>query len=109
MRTTLIVAGFLTLLAAATLAWRYFGRAAPPAVSRRAAGRPAAGAVDRLGYAPARVGWSAVVPSLFEREDRPPRRAPLDAPAAELELHVRGLPLDERPQELRRGRRSLRH
>jgi len=29
MRTTLIVAGFLTLLAAATLAWRYFGTAVP--------------------------------------------------------------------------------
>ena len=29
MRTTLIVAGFLTLLAAATLAWRYFGAAVP--------------------------------------------------------------------------------
>src|SRR5258705_8510495 len=45
-------------------------REAAPAVSRRAAGRPAAGAVDRLGYAPARVGWSALVPSLSEREDR---------------------------------------
>ena len=84
-------------------------RDAAPAIPRRATGRPAAGAVDRLGRAPARVGWPALVPSLSEREDRLPRRAPLDPPAAELELHVRGLPLDERPQELRRGSRSLRH
>jgi tetratricopeptide (TPR) repeat protein len=37
MRTTLIVAGFLTLLAAAALAWRYFGPATPAAPAPAAA------------------------------------------------------------------------
>ena len=36
------------------------------------------------------------------------RRAALDATAAELELHVLRLPLDGRPQELRRGGEHLR-
>ena len=45
---------------------------------------------------------AALVPPLPRREDRPPRRAALDATAAELELHVRGLPLDQRREALRR-------
>ena len=44
-------------------------------------------------------GGSIPVP---RREGRPPRRAALDGSGAELELHVRRLPLDQPAEELRR-------
>ncbi len=46
----------------------------------------------------------ALVSPLPERTRHARRRAALDASVTELELHVRGLSLDGRPQELRRGR-----
>jgi hypothetical protein len=39
----------------------------------------------------------------------PPGPAALDGPGPELEPHVRGMPLDGRPQELRRDDAALRH
>ena len=86
-----------------------FGVVPAPAVPRSlfADGRHA-GAVDRLGRAAARGGRTALVPSLSDEHVDPSRRAPLDAPPAELELRVRRLPLDEPAAELRRRARPLR-
>ena len=51
----------------------------------------------------------ALVSSL-PRRTHPPRRLPaLDQAEPELEFHVRRVPLDRRAQELRCGKRSLRH
>ena len=44
-----------------------------------------------------------------DEKRRLPRRTALDAPLPELELHVRGLPLDQRAQGLRRRNRFVPH
>ena len=48
--------------------------------------------------------WFRLYPN---EQHRPHRRAALDAPRAELELHVRRLPLDRGAQGLRRGNRRV--
>ncbi len=82
---------------------------AAAAVPRRTAGRPPAGARRHVGRAPRGRRRPALVPPVSGREARLPRRAALDATVAELELHVRRLPLDERAQGLRRGEGRVRH
>ena len=77
------------------------------AVPARAAGRTPPGAVHRLGRASTGRRRTAVVPPLRGRADRSSRRAALDRAAAELELHVRGLSLDEPAEELRRRLEQL--
>jgi hypothetical protein len=78
-------------------------RLAAAAISRPVPRRTPAGAVHRVGHAAASAGRAALVPSLPARERHPPRRAALDAGQPELEPHVRRVPLDGGPQELRRG------
>src|SRR6266540_1615432 len=77
------------------------------AVPDRASRRKAAGAFDRMGHAAEGAGRRALVPSVSARQDQSSRRASLDAPRAELELHVRRLPFGGRAQALRRGARRL--
>ena len=62
--------------------------------------------VHRLGHAPAGAGRAALVPPLPGQNVTHRRRAALDGPEPELELHVRRVPLDGRPEELRRRRRG---
>ena len=78
-------------------------RCAAAAVPGRTARRTPAGASRDLGCATARARRPALVPPVPQREDRPPGRTPLDASGPELELHVRGLPLDQGEQGLRPG------
>ncbi len=62
-----------------------------------------------LGHAPEGAGRAALVPPVPGREARLPRRTALDAARAELELHVRRLPLDRGGEGLRRRHEQLRH
>ena len=82
-------------------------RDAAAAVPDRVPRRPAAGALDRLGRAAEERGRAALVPSLSRREGRrtsdPLHWTRLEP---ELELHVRGLPLDQPAQGLRREPRT---
>ena len=82
-------------------------RDAAAAVPDRVPRRPDAGALDRLGRAAEERGRAALVPSLSRREDHAQGSAALDEAEPELELHVRGLPLDQPAQGLRRGRQPL--
>ena len=77
---------------------------AAAAVPARASGRTPAGLHARVGRA--RAALDRPVP---RREARARRRAALVGSAAELELHVRRLSLDERAQGLRPGDPQLRH
>ncbi len=56
-----------------------------------------------------RAGRPALVPHLPGRSGGPHRRAALDRAVAELELHVRGVPLHEPAEELPRRHADLRH
>ncbi len=89
------------------------------AISDRHAGRTLAGARNRMGQPPARARWSALVLSLSRPENLVFTSVALDRYRSDLELHVCGLPFDQRAQELRtadaylchqlcRDRRSLR-
>ena len=55
------------------------------------------------------AGGTALVSHVPGHAASPRRRAALDEPFAELELHVRGVPLDEPPQGICRGGGSVRH
>ena len=92
---------------------------AAPAVPHRARRRSPAGAQHRVGRPSAGAGRAALVSSLPGPAGDPSGRAPLDGPQPELELHVRRVPLDGRPEalrfpdaalrdQLRRGQRLLR-
>ena len=82
-------------------------RRAAAAVPDRVSRRPDAGALDRLGRAAEERRRAALVPSLSRREGDAQGPAALDEAEPELELHVRGLPLDQPAQGLRRSRQSL--
>ena len=71
------------------------------------------GRLQALGIAwdtrPRDAGRAALVSPLPGPERDPPRRAALDGHQPELELHVRRVPLDGRPEELRRQDPALQH
>ena len=75
-------------------------RLSAPAVPGRVAGWPLSGAAAGLGFAPEGRGRTALVSSLPQRAHSGRRHPALERPGAELELHVRGVPLDEPPQGL---------
>ena len=74
------------------------------AISCRVSRRPHPVPAARLGH-----GAEAVVSPLPQGADPPRRPAPLDRPAAKLELHVRRMPHDEPEEELQRGGERLPH
>ncbi len=78
---------------------RHAAAAIPDRVSRR----QAAGAFDRLGRAAEGAGRTALVSPLSQGAHHSQGPAALDQAPAELELHVRRLPLDQPEEELRRG------
>jgi hypothetical protein len=79
------------------------------AVPGAAARRPAAGLRHRLGLAPRGAGRPALVPPLPRRAHGSGAPAALDRPRSDLELPVRGVPLDRPAQGLRSRERQLRH
>ena len=84
-------------------------RAPAAAVPDRNARRPPAGARHRVGFAAEGAGRPALVPPVSRAEHQGGRSAALDGRAAELELPVRRMPLDQPAEELRREDGHVRH
>ena len=80
-----------------------------PAIPDRLPAGPLPGARARVGQSHQGRGGPALVLPVPGREGRLPGRAALDRDVAELELHVRAVPLDQPAEGVRGGRRQLRH
>ena len=83
-------------------------RVSAAAIPDRVPAGPLPGTRHRVGHPHQVGGGPTLVPPLSGREGGPPGRAALDRHVAELELHVRAVPLDQPAEGVCRGRGQLR-